>query len=147
VTTWGNQFIASTSIAIGAQRLYQNNGRHFREVRGNQRVGSDSWQRRNYGTMAKSFGLLIKDVSCRSRRIRVNHSLCAVFRVFPLDSAASAALRSDLRGSVLMALQRQTQTKIRNSFGVADDRLVARFPIVLRRKQRNQRQDNEQSRH
>ena len=39
MTTWGNQFIASTSMAICAQRLYQNNGRHFRGVGGNKRVG------------------------------------------------------------------------------------------------------------
>ena len=40
VTTWGNQFIASTSMAICAQRLYQNNGRHFRGVGGNKPVSS-----------------------------------------------------------------------------------------------------------
>ena len=72
VTTGGNQFIASTSSAICAQRLYQTKGRHFRGVGGNKRVGSASWQRKNYAMMAKSFALPIKDVSARSRRLKVN---------------------------------------------------------------------------
>ena len=127
VTTWGNQFIASTSSAICAQRLYQNKGRHFRGVGGNKRVGSASWKRKNYAMMAKSFALPIKDLSsqfawikvrrCHLRglsRLSVKYLLRGLF--FPNGN--------DLRSSVLMVLQGQTQTEIRNPFGVAEDRLI-----------------------
>jgi hypothetical protein len=100
-------------------------------------------------TMAKSFALP-EDVSCRSRRIKVRQCHLRGLSRLPVKYLLRGlffGVEMDLRDSVLMVLQGQPQTEIRNSFGVAEGRLVARFPIVFRPEQRNQRQDNEKSRH